>query len=63
MGEEIKFHLVSWPKVCSPISERVLGVQNFLLFNRALLGKWLWCYAMEREALWRKVVNVKYGSQ
>jgi hypothetical protein len=31
-------------------------------FNRALLGKWLWRFAMEMDALWRKVVDIKYGS-
>jgi hypothetical protein len=31
-------------------------------FNRALMGKWLWRFAMERDALWRKVVAIKYGS-
>jgi hypothetical protein len=30
-------------------------------FNLALLGKWLWRYATEREAYWRSVVEVKYG--
>jgi len=29
-------------------------------FNRALLGKWR--FAMEMDALWRKVVDIKYGS-
>jgi len=33
MGEEVRFHLVSSSKVYSPISERVLGVRNLLLFN------------------------------
>jgi hypothetical protein len=32
------------------------------LFSQALLGKWLWCYATEREVYWRMVVEVKYGS-
>jgi hypothetical protein len=41
MGEEFKFHLVSWSKVCTPISEGWLGIRNLLMFNRALLGKWL----------------------
>jgi hypothetical protein len=40
-----------------------LGFGNLLMFNRTLLGKWLWCYAYEREVLWRLVVNIKYGSQ
>lgn len=41
MGEEFKFYLVSGSKMCSPISKGVLGVQNFLMVNRAFLGKWL----------------------
>jgi len=31
-------------------------------FYRALLGKWLWRFAMEMDALLRKVVDIKYGS-
>jgi hypothetical protein len=62
MGEEFKFHLVSWTKVCTPIAEGGLGVRNLLVFNRALWGSGLWRYAHEREALWRVVVDSKYGS-
>jgi hypothetical protein len=29
--EEFKYHLVSWPKVCSPISKYGLGIQNLVL--------------------------------
>jgi hypothetical protein len=39
-----------------------LGVRNMIQFNRALLGKWLLRFAMEMDALWRKVVDIKYGS-
>jgi hypothetical protein len=39
-----------------------LGVRNMVMFNKALMGKWLWRYALERDALWRKVVDFKYGS-
>jgi hypothetical protein len=57
--------LVSWIKVCTPISKGGLWVRNLLLFNRALLGKWPWCYAHEREALWRVVCvlmrSMSYG--
>lgn len=60
--KEFKFHLVSWSKVCSLISEGGLGIRNLLVFNRALLGKWMWCYGIERDALWRIVVDSKYDS-
>ena len=63
MGEEFKFHLVNWQKVCSLIREGGLGIHNLRCFNRALLGKWLWRYASEPGAWWRKVVEAKFGSE
>jgi hypothetical protein len=62
IGEEFKFHLVNWAKVCSPISNGGLGFRNLRIFNMALLGKWLWRYAHEREAWWKSVVDAKFGS-
>jgi hypothetical protein len=62
ISEEFKYHLVSWSKICTPIFEGGLGIQNLRMFNRALLGKWLWCFAQEQEAWWRKVLEAKYGS-
>jgi hypothetical protein len=56
------FHLVNWAKVCTPIKEGSLGIRNLMVFNRALLGKWLWLYRIERDAWWRVVVDLKYGS-
>jgi hypothetical protein len=47
---EFKYHLVSWSKVFSPVSDRGVGVPNLLLFNCARLWKWLWRYVHEREA-------------
>ena len=40
---------------------RWLGDRKVRLFNEALLGKWLWRFAFERDALWRQVIEVKYG--
>jgi hypothetical protein len=62
LGDEFKFHLVNWSKVCSPISKGGLGIRNLRTFHRALLGKWLWRYEHERGAWWRIVVDAKIGS-
>jgi hypothetical protein len=62
IGDEAKFHLVNWKKICTRIKMGGLGVRNLLQFNRALFGKWLWRYALEREALWRLVIKAKYES-
>jgi hypothetical protein len=53
IGDEFKYHLVSWDKVCSPISEGGLGIRILRAFNRALLGKWLWRFGSKRNAWWR----------
>ena len=31
-------------------------------FNSTLLGKWLWRYGFEKNALWRRVIKAKYGN-
>jgi hypothetical protein len=62
IGDEVKFHLVNWYTICTPIKVGGLGFRNLIQFNRALLGKWMWRYDLEREALWRLVIEVKYGS-
>ncbi|KAG2724060.1 hypothetical protein I3760_01G000400 [Carya illinoinensis] len=61
IGEEFKFHLVRWEQVCRPISNGGLGIRKLRTFNRALLGKWLWRYHREPEALWKLVIESKYG--
>ena len=33
------------------------------IFNKALLGKWLWRYTSEPTSLWRRVVDSKHDSQ
>jgi hypothetical protein len=62
IGEEFKYHLVSWYKVCTPISKGRLGIRNLVMFNRALLGKWLWRFGIEKDAWWRVAVDSKFGN-
>ena len=52
LGDEPKFHLVNWSTVCTPLSLGGLGIKNLRTFNVALLGKCLWRFRQERDALW-----------
>jgi hypothetical protein len=62
IGEEKRFHLIRWDKVCLPFQNGGLAIKNLRLFNQALLGKWIWRFGTERDFLWRKVIEAKYGS-
>ena len=62
VGVEPKIHLVKWVKVCKPLQVRGLGIRRLGSFNSALLRKWLWRYGMEINALWRRVIEAKYGN-
>jgi hypothetical protein len=46
--QRVQISLGKWAKLCSPIFEGGLGVRKLLMFNRALLGRWLWRYELER---------------
>ncbi|XVF41900.1 hypothetical protein PTKIN_Ptkin01aG0317600 [Pterospermum kingtungense] len=38
-----------------------LGIVDLNLKNHALLSKWIWRFADEKDALWRKLIIQKYG--
>jgi hypothetical protein len=61
MGDVVKFPLVNWKTVCQALYCGGLGVKNHTVLNQALLGKWLWCFMMEHDSLWKQVVVTKYG--
>ncbi|MBA0764641.1 hypothetical protein Gotri_013968, partial [Gossypium trilobum] len=58
-----KMAKVDWNIVCKPKVKGGAGVVNLGVKNKALLAKWSWRFAFEKEALWRKVILVKYGSK
>jgi hypothetical protein len=63
LEDDHKFHLVNWKQTCTPLQSGGLGIRNMVVFNKALLGKWLWRYSTEHTSLWRQVIDSKYGCQ
>ena len=60
---ENKPHLVSWKVICAAKKDGGLGIHNLTIFNKALLGKWLWRFANENESLWKQIISSKYDLQ
>ena len=60
---ERELHLVKWATICSERRNRDLGVKNLSILNKALLNKWSWRYAREKEAWWVEVIRRKYGEE
>lgn len=38
-----------------------LGVRNLKLHNKSLLLKWFWMFNDGKEAIWKNVLDMKYG--
>ncbi|RVW15364.1 LINE-1 reverse transcriptase-like [Vitis vinifera] len=60
---ERKPHLVNWDTVCMDKRKGGLGVRRLSILNRALLCKWNWRFAIERENFWRHVISRKFGEE
>ena len=58
---EKKPHLVKWSTMCTEKKKGCLGLRSFSKLNKALLSKWCWWFANERNSLWRKVICSKFG--
>ena len=60
---ERKIHLINWEVVCTQKEKGGLGIQKIDLLNKALLGKWIWRFAFEKDIIWKKMIGVKYGQE
>ena len=60
---ERKAHLVNWKVVCADKEKGGLGLRKLALLSKALLGKWIWRFACDKENLWKHVISVKYGQE
>ncbi|CAN1193918.1 hypothetical protein LINPERHAP2_LOCUS42258 [Linum perenne] len=56
-----RFTWFNWDLVKTLIHRGGLEVMDLDLFNRALLGKWVWQYASERKSWWRELMVFKCG--
>lgn len=52
--------LVKWRTMLKHKNDR-RRIKNLRMHNKCLLMKWLWRFNLEEEALWNRVVRVKYG--
>ncbi|RVX19154.1 CLIP-associated protein [Vitis vinifera] len=60
---ERKVHLINWEVVCTQKEKGGLGIRKIDLLNKALLGKWIWRFASEKNNIWKRVIGVKYGQE
>ena len=56
-------HLVKWDVIHSHKKKGGLGIRNFSILNRALLCKWSWRFAIEKETFWKLIISRKYGEE
>ena len=58
---EKKSHLVKWGTMCTEKIKGGLGLRSLSKLNKALLNKWSWRFANERDSLWRLIISSKFG--
>jgi hypothetical protein len=57
-----KISWVKWKEVCLPRGQGGLGVRDVGKVNSSLLIKWRWKLLQKENAVWKDVLEAKYGS-
>ncbi|KAF8398189.1 hypothetical protein HHK36_017115 [Tetracentron sinense] len=64
--ERVERRLAGWKKrflsLRGPKELGGLGFRRVKCMNKALLGKWIWCFNTDKTALWRRVIKDKFGA-
>ncbi|KAL8555865.1 hypothetical protein ACS0TY_003613 [Phlomoides rotata] len=61
MRTTIRFRGLSEMGCVKRKKEGGLGIKEMGKFNRARVGKWVWRILREKEKLWVRVLELKYG--
>jgi hypothetical protein len=57
-----RYHLASWQHVTMEKDFRGLGVSNLRELNLCLLGYWIRRYSLDKDKLWKQIVDYKYDT-
>lgn len=56
-----KINWVNWSTIVKEKEKGGLVIRSISSMNKALLGKWIWRFGEDQEALWKRVITAKYG--
>jgi hypothetical protein len=58
---EKKYHLANWQLIAQKKEYGGMGVPDLQQLNLCLLASWISRYHLNKEAVWRKIVDSKYN--